>query len=241
MMQKTARNIRNNLLDKFNNQDFVTDKTGVKTVEILAQSFIADGPIFREPNLDYVERELEWYESCSLYVQDIPGKTPSIWNQVSSKDGKINSNYGYLVYHPDNGYQYDRVKEELIANPFSRRAIMIYTRPTMHMEYNCDGMSDFICTNTVQYVIRNDKLHAMVNMRSNDVVFGYLNDLAWQKTILDKLSRDLEIESGDIHWCAGSLHVYEKDFYLLDHYGKTGEWNITKSKYKEIYHEKDWI
>jgi len=195
---------------------FVTDKTGVKMLEIVNASFIADEPsIFGKVNYDYVMRELQWYESQSLNVNDIPGGTPAIWQQVSDPDGWINSNYGWCIFSPDNGEQYHNVLDELKRNPDSRRATMIYTRPSMWSDYNKNGMSDFMCTNTVQYLIRNDKLHSVVQMRSNDVVYGYKNDYAWQQTVLGKLSTDLGIEIGDIHWNVGSLHVYERHFDLV--------------------------
>ena len=208
--------IRERFKDKLYCEKFVTDKTGVKMIEIIGASFLADEEtIFGPVNWDYVNREIEWYNSTSLNVNDIPGKTPEIWKQVATEDGFINSNYGWCVYHPDNGFQYDRVKEELIAHPNSRRAVMIYTRPTMHSDYNYRGMSDFMCTNAHQYVIRNGKLHAIVQMRSNDVVFGYRNDRAWADHVLTKLANDLEIDKGDIHWQVGSLHVYERHFDLV--------------------------
>ena len=52
-------------------------------------------------------------------------------------------------------------------------------------------------------------------MRSNDVIFGYRNDYAWQKYVLDKLSWDLHVQSGDIHWQVQNLHVYERHFELV--------------------------
>lgn len=209
----TVNEIRERFKDKLHCEKFVVDKTGVKMIEIIGASFVADEEtIFGPVNWDYVNREIEWYNSCSLNVYDIPGRVPEIWKQVADKDGFINSNYGYLVYHPDNGYQYDRVKEELIKSPYSRRAIMIYTRPSMHSDYNFNGRSDFICTNAHQYVIRNGKLHVIVQMRSNDIFFGYRNDRAWADHVLTKLANDLEIDKGDIHWQVGSLHCYERHF-----------------------------
>jgi thymidylate synthase len=197
-------------------EQFVIDKTGSKMIELVGDSFLANEPaIFGTVNQEYVQHELDWYLSTSLNVNDIPGGPPKIWQQVSDKDGFINSNYGWCIFHPDNGFQYDRTKEELIKNPWSRRAIMIYNRPTMHMDYNSNGMSDFMCTNAVQYMIRDNKLNAVVQMRSNDVVFGYKNDYAWQKFVLDKLAADLEVTPGKIIWNAGSLHVYERHFKLV--------------------------
>jgi thymidylate synthase len=92
---------------------------------------------------------------------------------------------------------------------------MIYTRPSIWSDYNKQGMSDFICTNAVGYLIRDNKLHANVQMRSNDVVFGYKNDYYWQEYVLKKLAKDLDVEVGTIMWNVTSLHVYEKHFHLI--------------------------
>ena len=80
-------------------EKFTTDKTGVKTIELINACFEADeNHIIRKPNEDYIKREIEWYESQSLWVQDIPGETPSIWKSVASNLGIINSNE-VIVYH----------------------------------------------------------------------------------------------------------------------------------------------
>ena len=217
-----VKDIRQYFRDALARGEFVTDKTGVKTLELIGASFIANEPsIFGEVNWDYVGREIAWYDSLSLKVADIPGGAPKIWQQVASKDGEINSNYGWCIYSEANHKQYWSVLLELLANPNSRRAVMIYTRPTMHKDYSRDGMSDFMCTNAVQYLIRNDKVHAVVQMRSNDVVFGYKNDHAWQSEVLNRLVVDLNQKgdskyfAGDIIWNVGSLHVYERHFNLI--------------------------
>ena len=216
MSNTYVSDIRNILYNKLIKNDFVTDKTGVKTIEILNASFIADQPsIIGKVNEDYVKRELEWYKSQSLNVNDIPGETPQIWKMVASDKGEINSNYGWCIYSEENGYQFENVVDELVKNPYSRRANMIYTRPSMHGDYNRDGMSDFMCTNNVQYIIRNDQVHALVYMRSNDAVFGYKNDYAWQKHVLDEVASEICVQAGDIHWNVSSLHIYERHFDLL--------------------------
>ena len=241
------RNYVQNIREEFNylkkNELYVTDKTGVKMLEIRGASFIANEPsIFGFVNHDYVDRELAWYMSQSLDVNDIPGETPVIWKQVADKDGLINSNYGWCIWSEENGNQYENVKFELLKNPESRRATMIYTRPSMWKDYNYNGRSDFMCTNAVQYMIRYGTLEAVVHMRSNDIWAGYRNDYAWQKHVLNILATDLteteggtKVVPGNIYWCAGSLHCYEKDFYLIDHYQKTGEITITKKQYNQKY------
>lgn len=233
----TIRNIRNVFADELTNNRFVEDKTGARVLEIIGASFVTDDDhIFGAPNPGYIYRELEWYESQSLCVDDIPGGPPPIWKQVADSKGYINSNYGWCIWSQDNGRQYDHVVAELKKNPLSRRAVMLYTRPSMWGDYNLDGRSDFMCTNAVQYLIRDDFLHAQVQMRSNDAWAGYRNDYAWQAHVLEKLAKEIGVQPWPaMYWNAGSLHVYEKDFYLVDHYNKTGASHILKSEYQLRY------
>ena len=56
-------------------------------------------------------------------------------------------------------------------------------------------MKDFMCTTHVQYFINGNLLDASVYMRSNDAVFGYINDLAWQRYVLMKLALDLGVKT----------------------------------------------
>ena len=209
-----VEHIREHFIEELKYGRFITDKTGVKTIEMIGACFEANhSSIFGDINEEYIQRELDWYKSMSLYVDDIPGITPAIWKQVASTEGKINSNYGWAIYSEDNGLQYLNVLDELTANPNSRRAVMIYTRPTMWTDYNHNGMSDFMCTNAVQYMIRDGQLVAVVQMRSNDVVFGYRNDYAWQKYVADMLTKDLGLDvEPKIIWNVGNLHVYERHF-----------------------------
>lgn len=234
--------IRDEFAELLKDGIFVEDKSGVKVLEIPGVSFVtdADEPIFGTWNKDYIQRELAWYKTQSLNVNDIPGGAPEIWKQVADSRGFINSNYGWAIWSPDNSAQYFKVLKELSKNPLSRRAIMIYTRPSMWYDYDLNGRSDFMCTNSVQYLIRNGKISAVVQMRSNDVFSGYRNDYAWQRFVLDELAIALDVPSGDIIWQVGSLHVYEPQFYLVHHYLITREISITKKKYAKTYPISEW-
>ena len=225
--QTTVKDIRNQFLALYEEDNILKSAknslSGNRTVEIIGASFIANEPsIFGSPNNEYIGRELKWYMSESRDVREIEGKTPKIWLDVADDFYKINSNYGYLIFNNDNHNQFENVAQTLINDASSRRAIMIYTRPTMHQDYNRDNMNDFICTNTVQYLIRDNTLKVIVNMRSNDAIFGYANDYAWaafiQKNLLDRINAETNsnLVLGDIVWQVGSLHIYEKHFYYLD-------------------------
>ena len=212
-----VKDIRTMFKDAYRAQRFTTDRTGVKTIEIIGATFLADEDyIVREPNYDYIVRELEWYESTSRNVNDIPGVVPAIWQSIATKDGMINSNYGWCVWSDENFNQYENVLKELRANPDSRRATMIYNRPSMHQDYDRDGMNDFMCTFANSFFIRDNKLISHYIMRSNDAVFGYGNDVAWARYVQKKLARDLEVLPGDLIWTSANIHVYERHFSALE-------------------------
>lgn len=204
-------------------ENYVTDKTGVKTIEILGASFVADKPaIFGTPNEEYIKAEIDWYNRKSTNINDIfeDKEPPQAWQYSANKHGEINSNYGKLIYSGKYHKQYDKALNDLLINNDTRRASMVYQRPSIWKEYKENGKNDFICTNAVTYYIRNNMLHAVVQMRSNDVIFGYRNDYAWQRHVQEQLQNDLyyngvKTELGYIYWQVQSLHVYERHFHLV--------------------------
>ena len=196
-------------------KQFCIDRNGHRTIELLGACFEADKPaIFGTPNKEYIKMEIAWYNAQVTNVFWME-PTPEIWKQTANDKGQINSNYGYLIYNDKFHNQYEHCLEELRKQSTSRRACMIYNRPSIWKEYNEEGKNDFICTNAVSYVIRNELIHAIVQMRSNDVVFGYKNDYAWQLTILERLAADLKCKTGRIIWQVQNLHVYERHFKLV--------------------------
>ena len=229
MIQENTNDIRGYFIGKLRIEDFVMDRSGQKTIELIGAAFFADKPaIFGEPNKSYIEIEKAWYESQSTNVNWITEtynrNVPEAWKLAANDFGQINSNYGHLIYSDKYHHQYGQVLDELLANPDGRRASMIYTRPSIWMEYNEDGKNDFICTNAVTYYIRDNWLQSVVQMRSNDVVFGYKNDYAWQLYVLEQLVKDYndckengvpELKAGDLIWQVQNLHVYERHFHLV--------------------------
>ena len=222
----TTEDIRDELNRLYKEGIFREGKYG-KTVEIQNAHFLADKDwIIREPNYDYAKREIEWYESQSLYVKDIPGDTPKIWQTCADKDGKINSNYGWCIFSDENGSQYDHCLNRLLDDHHTREACMIYTRPSMQVDCNSNEMHDFMCTYSTQVFLNpiNEfgyNLDYTVFMRSNDAVYGFCNDAIWAKHVRDKIVADLNkceltVFPGKIIWNAGSLHVYERHFKYLE-------------------------
>ena len=190
------------------------------TIERVNASFISDEVVIFGEVTDYAEREVEWYLKQSLQIQDIPGEIPQIWRDHASPHGRINSNYGWCMFHEKNFKQFESCIQKLIEDKSSRQAVMIYMRPSMHIDAHDEGMSDFMCTYAAQILIREDLVHYIVNMRSNDAVFGYKNDRYWHNMIfklaMERLEEHYRVKRGDMFWNAGSLHVYPRHFNLVE-------------------------
>ena len=225
---QTTEDIRNEFKRLYKEGIFRTGKYG-KTVEIQNAHFLADKDwIIREPNYDYAKREIEWYESQSLYVKDIPGDVPKIWQMCADKDGKINSNYGWCIFSKENGAQYEHCINRLLDDPHTREACMIYIRPSMQVDCHSNGMHDFMCTYATQMFlneVRSDtntyELDYTVFQRSCDAVFGYDNDCLWHRHVMSKLVDDLRLCGlnvilGDMIYNCGSIHVYSRHFKYLE-------------------------
>ena len=228
-----VNDIRKHFIKELKNENFSRDKSGVKTIELIGASFHAnEEAIFGTPNDEYIADELDWYRSMSTNINDIGDRDepPAAWKYSANEHGEINSNYATLIYSDNYYRQYDMVLDELSTNMCSRRATMVYNRPSIWAEYNENNKNDFICTNAVTYYLRDGAIHAVVQMRSNDVVFGYKNDYAWQLFVLEQLVSDYnrcyldaawdadyrkEMTVGNITWQVQNLHVYERHFDLV--------------------------
>ncbi|MDR0838531.1 MAG: thymidylate synthase [Oscillospiraceae bacterium] len=118
------------------------------------------------------------------------------------------------TYHQRMGSQLDWVASELRRNTDSRRAI-ISTRDEKDLESGSPA-----CLQSVQYLIREGKLHCKVLFRSNDATkAAFMNAFALillQKRVADELG----IPVGSYTHRANSFHVYERDFAMFDGYIK---------------------
>ena len=195
-----------------------SSKGDSKAIELLNQSItindVCQINIYnpkRKFNVRYALLEFMWYLSQDQNVRNI-GKAASTWKDIASVDGLVHSNYGVCLH---NGW--DRVVNELVRFPESRRAVIALNQPDV--DY---GMKDVPCTMFVQFFVRDDKLHLIWNMRSSDFAFGFCNDVAVGMLFLQMMRNEL-MERTDIPWIglgsftynATSLHCYEPHWHLL--------------------------
>jgi len=193
------------------------------TIEIHNASYTLEDPtllsiddIDRRWKSEYAVAEFLFYLGQSPYVGNM-GKLASIWDKIKDDDGKIESNYGCYIF----GKPWYHTADELIMNPDSRRAVI----PIFNVDHYEKNLNDYPCTGFIQFIIRDDVLHLIWNMRSCDAIFGLCNDmfcasmfLQLMRNYLEERLRGLEYvypSLGTLTFNLGSLHVYERHWGLL--------------------------
>ena len=113
--------------------------------------------------------------------------------------------------------QLEYVLNNLERNEESKNAVMVIYNMKEHSYLSKDNP----CTMYLQYFIRDGYLHAITNMRSNDIWFGLSYDLPFftivQELLLvlynERTGKDIKL--GTYLHNAGSLHVYKKDYLKM--------------------------
>lgn len=191
----------------------------------------------------YTAKEFELYDSMSTSAEEF-AIASSFWKKIANPDGTVNSAYGYLIFGRNIcGSIFENWNEPppkdltgtepLIFNLQSpgvfrtpwewammsleqdldtRQAIMHFSTPN----HAWKGVKDFTCTLTAQFLVRDDRLHMIVNMRSNDVVRGLVYDMPWFMSLQERAVKELsertgkKIQLGSYYHNAGSMHIYEQ-------------------------------
>lgn len=168
------------------------------------QRYIFNGERKMDPF--YAFGQVLWYLSGSNNLNDINYYDDS-WNKRSDDGKTLNSAYGYKIFNPEFfGFsQYKRVLSILRENPDSRQAIINLHKP------NDKKTNDELCTIYLHFFIRKNKLHMIVNMRSNDAFWGFTYDIFAFTFIQEMMALELGVELGSYYHNAGSMHVYDKD------------------------------
>jgi len=76
---------------------------------------------------------------------------------------------------------------------------------------------DIPCTLNMQFIVRNNRLHTVVNMRSQDAILGMSYDIFTFSMIANMVrvllsARGIVVSLGVLHMHIGSFHIYEEHF-----------------------------
>ena len=214
--------------------DFEASPRGMKVKEVLGAQFKITNPLHRIPyissarkySIHYMVAELLWYLAADNSTEWI-STYASFWSNISDDGTTANSAYGARIFKPhdrisppsDTGWiQWEYLVQELMKDPDSRRAVVHIRSP----HDSVLATKDVPCTLTLQFFIRDDKLHQVASMRSSDVILGIAYDVPaftiFQELLALQLSEALgrKIEMGDYIHISNSLHIYERHFDMAD-------------------------
>jgi len=168
--------------------------------------------------------ELCWYLSGSDELAPIQYYIP-MYSESSDDDQTVHGAYGPRIFKM-NGIinQFQNIEKLLSEKKSSRRAVMqLFDAEDLEVYHK-----DIPCTNTMQFVIRDEKLDMMVSMRSNDIYKGLPHDIFTFTMIQEILSLRLGVELGTYKHAVGSLHLYEDDIENASKFTQEG-WSMDVS------------
>lgn len=173
----------------------------------------------RKFSLKYAICEHLWYNSRNNKLSSI-NKYSKFWNNISDDGETVNSNYGWCIHDKFDFDQWEITKQLLLNNSSTRQAV-IHIKECRNL---IDKPSkDVNCTLTLQFILRNNKLDLIVNMRSNDIWLGLPYDLFNFTCMQIQMAMELNVEVGTYYHNAGSLHMYRSNL------NKIGENNDSNS------------
>lgn len=210
--------------DIYNNCDFICSPRGQKVKEKLGVKFTILDPRKRIPyikarkfSMQYMIAELLWYLSGDNSTEWISNYS-TFWKYISDDGKTANSAYGARIFKKNNRIsdeefiQWDYIIDELTKDPDSRRAVI-------HIRVPADSIHaklDVPCTLSLQFFIRDKKLHQIVNMRSSDLILGIAYDIPAFTFLQEMLANQLNVELGTYTHISNSLHIYEKHFPMVE-------------------------
>jgi thymidylate synthase len=199
------------------------------TSEIIGASLVLKNPRARlslsetRGKMFSVLGEFLWYLSKGNDLKFVEYYIPRYakFNKPNQK-GMIDGGYGPRLFNLHG--KCDQVKnviDRLKENSFSRRAVIQIFDGEDLVKY-----PDVPCTCTLQFFVRNEKLHMVTYMRSNDAYRGFPHDVFAFTMLQEIIARSLAVDLGYYYHNVGSLHLYKNDKKDVEKYFKEGYQSI---------------
>lgn len=185
---------------------------GTKTRELIGYKLVLQDPL--RSLLTDMNRGLNLGIAAVEAAQLIGGVSdPALTVRVSKNFARfLDGGAFHGAYGPRIKTQLHALLDRLMQDSTSRQALLNIWRPQDDL---FAGAKDLPCTLTLQFLIREDRLHAVVNMRSNDVFWGLSYDVFQFTQLQVTLANILGVGVGTYTHMAGSMHIYERDIEAL--------------------------
>lgn len=152
--------------------------------------------------------EILWiWQKKSNNIKDLNSK---IWNSWADEEGSIGKAYGYQLgvkhkYKEGDFDQVDRVLYDLKNNPLSRRILTnIYVHQDLH------EMNLYPCAYSMTFNVEGNKLNAILNQRSNDVLVANNWNVVQYAVLLHMFAQVSDFEVGKLVHVIADAHIYDR-------------------------------
>lgn len=158
----------------------------------------------------YASAELLWYLSRTDRVEMLLPYAPQYAN-FAEDDGRAHGAYGHRIARLGPEDQYDLALQLLRQAPGTRQCIIQLWSPR-DLWYTVEHPKrDIPCTVCWQFLLRDNELHMIAFMRSNDAWLGTPYDVYCFTSFQKLIAGDLGVEVGTYTHIVGSMHLYDKN------------------------------
>ena len=138
-----------------------------------------------------------------------------IWDSWADENGSIGKAYGYQLgvknkYKEGDFDQVDRVLYDLKHNPASRR---IMTSTYNHHDLNEMGLAP--CAYSMTYNVTGNKLNAILNQRSQDMLTANNWNVCQYAALLIMFAKASGLEAGELVHVIADAHIYDRHVELV--------------------------
>lgn len=158
--------------------------------------------------------EILWiWQKKSNNINDL---NSHIWDEWADENGSIGKAYGYQLgvkhkYKEGDFDQVDRVLFDLKENPYSRRIMTnIYVHQDLH------EMKLYPCAYSMTFNVTGDRLNAILNQRSQDVLAAGNWNVVQYAALLMMIAQASGFKPGELVHVIADAHIYDKHIPLVE-------------------------
>ena len=139
-----------------------------------------------------------------------------IWDSWADENGSIGKAYGYQLgvkhqYKEGMMDQVDRVLYDLKNNPYSRR---IMTNIYVHQDLS--EMNLYPCAYSVTFNVTGNKLNAILNQRSQDVLAANNWNVVQYAALVYMMAQVTGFEPGELVHVIADAHIYDRHIPIVE-------------------------
>lgn len=168
----------------------------------------------RPINLKLAVDEILWiWQRKSNNIKDLGSH---IWDSWADENGSIGKAYGYQMsvkhkYRDGEFDMVDRVLHDLKNNPSSRRIMTnMYNFEDLH------EMALYPCAYSMTFNVVGDKLCAILNQRSNDMLAANAWNVAQYAALVMMIAQSVGLKPGELVHVIADAHIYDRHIPIVE-------------------------